>query len=290
LSDDFDLRVISLGAGVQSSTLYRMAALGEIPGPRPTHAIFADTQVEPPWVNEQLDQLEADHGDVIPIIRATAGNLGEDWFRGQESTVSDERAMGAAIPVHLRMPDGSKGMASRTCTQRYKITPILRATRQLLGLEPGERAAGRYRVESWIGISLDEVQRVKDSRESWITNRHPLVFDVPMRRNDCLRWLEQRGFPIARRSACVFCPYRSNAEWRDLKTSPEAWQQAVAFDRRLRNESRYVSSRGDAEKAQLRGTPYLHSSRVPLDEASLFNHDEKQIDLFDNECEGMCGI
>jgi len=291
LSDeDFDLRTISLGAGVQSSTMYRMAALGEIPGPKPSHAIFADTQAEPPWVYEQLDALERDHGHVIPIIRATVGNLGEDWFDGQESTVSAERAMGAAIPVHLRMPDGSKGMASRTCTQRYKITPILRATRELLGLEPGERAAGLFSVESWIGISLDEVQRVKDSREAWITNRHPLVFDVPMRRSDCIRWLQNRGFPIARRSACVFCPYRSNAEWRDLKTSPEAWQQAVEFDRRLRAENRYVSSRADPDKAQLRGTPYLHASQVPLEEASLLQHDERQIDLFDNDCEGLCGV
>ena len=40
---DAKLRVISLGAGVQSSVMALMAAKGEI-GPMPDCAIFADTQ------------------------------------------------------------------------------------------------------------------------------------------------------------------------------------------------------------------------------------------------------
>ena len=40
------LRVLSLGAGVQSTTLALMAAHGEI-GPMPDAAIFADTGWEP---------------------------------------------------------------------------------------------------------------------------------------------------------------------------------------------------------------------------------------------------
>jgi len=284
---DFDLRVISLGAGVQSSAMYLMGCAGEF-DVTPDAAIFADTQCEPPWVYEYLDYLES--VGTIPIIRETVGSLGDDWFNGQESTVNDERAMGAAIPLHLAMPDGSKGMAHRTCTQRYKITPIYRAIRRLLGLEPGQRVKGLYAVESWVGISLDEVQRVKPATEPWLTNRHPLVFDRPMRRNECLRWLRNNGHPLPRRSACVFCPYRSNAEWRDLRTSPEAWAQAVEFDKRLRSEKRYVSSRGDVDKAQLRGTPYLHVSLRPLDEADIGGDNSDQPDMFNNECEGMCGV
>ena len=40
------IHVLSLGAGVQSSTLALMAAAGEVT-PMPTAAIFADTQAEP---------------------------------------------------------------------------------------------------------------------------------------------------------------------------------------------------------------------------------------------------
>ena len=51
------LHIISLGAGVQSSTMALMAAAGEIT-PMPTCAIFADTQDEPASVYKWLDWLE----------------------------------------------------------------------------------------------------------------------------------------------------------------------------------------------------------------------------------------
>lgn len=46
--------IISLGAGVQSSTMALMAAHGEIT-PMPDAAIFADTQAEPASVYKWLD-------------------------------------------------------------------------------------------------------------------------------------------------------------------------------------------------------------------------------------------
>lgn len=52
------LRIISLGAGVQSTTLALMAAAGEI-GPMPDCAIFADTQSEPTAVYRHLLAREA---------------------------------------------------------------------------------------------------------------------------------------------------------------------------------------------------------------------------------------
>ena len=51
------LNIISLGAGVQSSTMALMAAHGEIT-PMPDCAIFADTGAEPRKVYEWLDWLE----------------------------------------------------------------------------------------------------------------------------------------------------------------------------------------------------------------------------------------
>lgn len=50
------LRVVSLGAGVQSTVLLLMAAKREI-GPMPDCAIFADTQFEPPAIYEHLAWL-----------------------------------------------------------------------------------------------------------------------------------------------------------------------------------------------------------------------------------------
>lgn len=52
-SGNIRLRILSLGAGVQSTTLALMAAHGEI-GPMPDCAIFADTGWEPKAVYEHL--------------------------------------------------------------------------------------------------------------------------------------------------------------------------------------------------------------------------------------------
>ena len=66
------LRCLSLGAGVQSTTLALMAAKGEI-GPMPDCAIFADTQAEPDSVYRWLDWLETQLP--FPVHRVTKGNL-----------------------------------------------------------------------------------------------------------------------------------------------------------------------------------------------------------------------
>jgi hypothetical protein len=60
------IRILSLGAGVQSTTLALMAAHGEI-GPMPDCAIFADTQWEPRRVYAlgEVDLTTAeDHGQI----------------------------------------------------------------------------------------------------------------------------------------------------------------------------------------------------------------------------------
>jgi hypothetical protein len=48
------MRILSLGAGVQSSTMALMAEAGEF-GVKPDAAIFADTGWEPPQVYEHLE-------------------------------------------------------------------------------------------------------------------------------------------------------------------------------------------------------------------------------------------
>jgi 3'-phosphoadenosine 5'-phosphosulfate sulfotransferase (PAPS reductase)/FAD synthetase len=48
------MRVISLGAGVQSTTLLLLAHRGELPGGPVDYAIFADTGWEPAGVYRHL--------------------------------------------------------------------------------------------------------------------------------------------------------------------------------------------------------------------------------------------
>lgn len=126
----YDLRTISLGARVQSTTLYLLAVEGAI-GPMPDCAIFADTQSEPPWVYEHLDWLDREFGHVIPIHRVTAGSLEQDVLRSQ-----DGRSGFASLPLRVMGRDGREAMLRRQCTREYKIDPIKRKVRDLLGLKP----------------------------------------------------------------------------------------------------------------------------------------------------------
>lgn len=66
------LRVLSLGAGVQSTTLALMAAHGEI-GPMPDCAIFADTGWEPAAVYEHLAWLRSPNVLPFPVHIISGG-------------------------------------------------------------------------------------------------------------------------------------------------------------------------------------------------------------------------
>ena len=68
------LRVLSLGAGVQSSTLALLIEKGEVP--MVDYAIFSDTQAEPSYVYDYLEKLKKLVSYPIHIV--TAGNLEKD--------------------------------------------------------------------------------------------------------------------------------------------------------------------------------------------------------------------
>ncbi|SBV92578.1 hypothetical protein KL86APRO_10271 [uncultured Alphaproteobacteria bacterium] len=161
------LRAPSLGAGVQSTTLALMAAHGEV-GPMPDCAIFADTGWESKAVYEHLAWLKLPNVLPFPVHIVTAGNIRDGLVRGAQG----ERW--ASIPAFTKSASGKVGMIRRQCTKELKIVPIRRKVRELVGLT-GKRSPGRPVVEQWIGISLDEIVRMKMSFEPWQVNRWPLI-------------------------------------------------------------------------------------------------------------------
>ncbi len=265
------LTVLSLGAGVQSTTLALMAARGEIPAP--DCAIFADTGWEPKAVYDHLDRLEA----ALPfaLYRVSAGNI-------RDSIVARRNTTGgrfASVPWFTLDPTGKKGMGRRQCTSEFKLKPIRQKLRELVGAVPRQRLPTDW-VNVLIGISTDEISRMKPSRDRWIKNVWPLI-DAGMSRQDCVRWMEERQWK-APKSACIGCPFHSNAMWRELRDlHPAEWADAVEVDRQLRQGN----ARG------MKAKEYMHAARVPLDEVDLSTLEERgQGNLFNMECEGMCGV
>ena len=249
------IRMLSLGAGVQSTVLALMACDGTLPGL--DAAVFADTGWEPDRVYAHLARVDAAlRAAGVPLYRVSKGNLRRDAI--------DPGHRYASIPYFVRNPDGSEGMGRRQCTSEYKLAPIRRKARELLGASaPDYRRVPKGRViEQWIGFSADEVHRVSDKhRVSYLRPRYPLL-DLGMSRTDCERWLKVRGWTGVAKSACIGCPYHGNRQWRDLRDNdPVGWADAVEFDRAIR--------KGGARDLPVNGEAFLHRSRIPLEIAPI---------------------
>ncbi len=267
----YPIRVLSLGAGVQSTAVLLMMIHGEIP--KADAVIFADTGWEPAAVYTHLTKLQALMAENdMPFYLVTAGNIRKDFMESETRF--------ATMPLYTLNKEGKKSMLQRQCTNEYKIQPLNKMQRQLAGLKKGERCK-EHRITTIIGISYDESQRMRDPAFTWMRNEYPLV-DMKITRQDCLNWCEKHGYDKPPRSACIGCPFKRNDEWRELKDNPEEWQDAVDFDHALRQKQRLVDRFGWAG---------LHSSMKPLDEVDLRSDEEKGVfSLFDQECEGMCGV
>lgn len=265
------LTVISLGAGVQSSTMAIMAAKGDFPNV--DCAIFADTGYEPKAVYTYLNFLS----NILPypIFKVRKGNIRDDMLAAKGTT----NFVVAPFFTQNKIT-GKKGMVMRQCTNDYKIQPIRTKIRELCGVKKGKHFPKDKYVEQWIGISTDEAGRMKPARDKYILNRHPLI-EAKMSRQDCIDYLKKENIPLPEKSACIVCPYHNDAYWHFMKTErQEEFADAVEFDKNIRTGSRNV-----------RDKLYLHRSCKPLDEVE-FNKKEndKQLDMFNNECEGMCGV
>lgn len=272
---------LSLGAGVQSSALYVMTTLGLHGCPRADVAIFADTQDEPAYVYDQVERLRAwgveHHGPRIDTV--TAGHLSADVIGRHNGT----RPRFAAVPAFTLGDDGRSTILRRQCTREYKIAPIQKHVRGLLGLVPRQRAKGKVSATALIGISVDEASRMKPSRDAWITNVYPLV-DARLSRIDCSRILVVAGMPLPKKSACVFCPFHDDAYWLWMKTEhPAEFERAARIDEQMRDMSRSGNARPvfvHRSLQPLRDIDFAERRRLPLFES----------DQFQNECEGMCGV
>ncbi len=256
------MKVISLGLGIQSTTMYLMSSLYYMD--RADYAIFADPGAELPDTYELWDSLNdwAKYNNGIPLIKKKK-SLYKDIIDSQNG----DRV--ASIPAFTE----SQGMVRRQCTNEYKINVVVQEVRKLHGLKKGQRMKP---TEMYLGISLDEIQRMKESQLYNIEYKYPLI-DKRITRSDCVKFLEERSFHNIKKSSCVFCPYHSNKNWKEIKQNyPEEWGKVIKVDRAIRDSSK----RGLSDKL------FLHRTLVPISEAYL---QEDQEELFMCE-EGFCGI
>ncbi len=267
------LNILSLGAGVQSSTLALMAAEGAIT-PMPDCAIFADTKWEEPHTYKWLDELEKH----LPfeVHRVSYGDLKQDTI----DSIKNDKFV--TLPFNQMTVEGikiKKGQGRRQCSREYKVTPVTKKIRELMGLKPRQRAKPHQKALLWLGISTDEIIRMRPNREKYLENVFPLI-DNGMSRQNCIDWLSSKGLGMPKKSSCIVCPYHADMDWRDMKINrPDSFKSAIYIDDLLR-DGKPVDNQS-----------FIHQSLKPLKDIDFRSlEDLGQTNLFGNECEGMCGV
>ncbi len=261
------LRVLSLGAGVQSSTIALMMKHGEIE--KADVMIFADTGCEPSSVYKWLGVLVKEMEGVVPFVQVMHN---DGLTKEIEKMCRGEQKRASTPPLFTE----GGGRIYRECTGDFKVNPINRKLRELIG---------KGRVVQIFGISQDEMQRMRTPHAKWVERcEHPLI-DLRMTRNDCKRWMVSKGYPIPPRSACVYCPHRCNTEWERMRTfEPDAWEEACRMDELMR-----TGIPGMRDKC------FVHRQLVPLREARIEDDTATRFPGSEgwgkeNDCEGMCGV
>lgn len=253
------LRILSMGWGVQSFTIACMSALGELP--KLDYAIHSDTGYESkltyafsrkytPWLEE--------HGIKIVTTHGTSGDTDEIFNKMKNGKLF------ACIPVFQANVSGSgTSMLRRQCTSKWKIRPIRRVI---------SNVRKRHPVIQVMGISYDEMERMRSSDLKYLTYEYPLV-NRKITRQDCVIWLEKNKIDVPPKSACVFCPYHSTQKWAHTKLIQEDWEIAVKVDNLIRDY--------DIDKKS-----YLNMKLLPLEELDLSKYDDYDF----IECSGTCWV
>ena len=309
------IKIVSLGWGIQSFTLTVMSVFGDL---EPfDYAIHADTNHErtktyafaEKWTQWLLDhgvkvitvksenrgQLEVNGLIGIPA-RTASGTAVLETFRHR---VTGEQISGSDIDdiidrdefdpekwekIESKVVKSTGGQLRRMCTMDWKIAPMRREITRLLAESKISKrrweVKGESPVEMWLGISLDEFQRMKPSDVKYISNRWPLI-EKKMTRQDCVDYLKSHGLEVPPKSYCVFCPYHSKAAWVEMKQEGGAdWEKAVAVDERIRKQRPPFDL-------------FLHGSRKPLAEAVVTPEESGQLMLEpdeNEECSGTCFV
>jgi hypothetical protein len=286
------LKVWNYGGGVQSIAIACMVRGGLLP--KPDVAIFADTEDERQETYDWLEFMRPLLPCELRIVSAGRGSL-RDHVRGK---IKAKKRLDKP-PLWTLGKDGKEAPIGRDCTREFKIVPIRREVKRLLGLNPKARWPKELAVEQWLGISGDEKSRMKVSTDAWMRWWHPLIeeewsgsFWAPkikkyattreMCHSIITTTIREEGWnpPTvdAPYSACSHCPFQSNKRWRRVRdTEPEEWRKNVEYDREIRVHGVHG----------MKNKCYLHRSLVPLDEVDL---DSEMGSSFDEECAGICGV
>jgi len=251
--------VLSFGGGVDSTALLaidldrdRSADLIGISReeldqkfPSPSHYVFADTGAESDATYRNVHRAGQRLGGRLNIVRKDGENILEWCLR-----------LGS-VPV---MPGGS-----HVCSLKYKGEVMAKWAAEN-GLSP-----------TWIiGIEANEERRAKRfsaPKGDLAGYIYPLI-DLGLTRDRCVEILVALGWSGVEKSSCVFCPFKSEEELRDMYFGDrKAWADCEAVEARFEkasaekhqawvDASRPLNKRGHAPRGMWRKNSFAEGARL----------------------------
>jgi hypothetical protein len=306
------MKVFSYGGGVQSTAALVLAAQGKI-----DYKTFLFCNVGDD--SEHPDSLKYVREVAMPYAEANGIALHEiqrHLRTGEVETLYGRltKPGSRSISIPVRM-NNSGAPGRRSCTadfkiavvdkwikehasgiiramkehilQRYEVKTLDKATIQTLMGELQSFFREYEPINVGLGISMDEVQRVKPNMDLdtiyWKVNTHPLIFDVPrpLTRQDCMNIITDAGLPVPPKSACWFCPYHRLSKWQEMRQNEsELFWKAAALEKFL-NERRKGLGMDEV---------WLSRMLIPLEDATTSYEQQSLFDQGDDECEGYCFV
>lgn len=248
-------KVLSYGGGVQTFSMLILIEKGILQ--KPDFGIMADTLAEYPETEEHLNKV------AIPLFE----KLGIPFFK----VVHEEGIIkGYKKTNSIPMP------GFRSCTYHYKVQPIHRKFKEILG---DDKKNGVASIECWIGISTDEARRQvkrEDQSPKWVLQTYPLL-ELGYSRQDCIDLIEKSEYPMPRKSGCFMCPYSGRKGFIKLKMEkPDLFQIAVDM------EEAYFKARPERRNGFIEGLKLIDLQSMPtlfsFEQLESIQNDQKECD------------
>lgn len=255
-------QVWSCGGGRQSCALAVLIVQGKYP--KPDIAVMANTGRERfatfPYLRQYVIPALASVGVDLQVVDSTRWSYYADRYVDGTGDLM--------LPVYGFDSKGAPVKYGADCSGSWKRDAINRWLSQTHGIT-------RSRYVKWIGFSrspkeLLRAERMsKSKKEGGGKTRFPLI-ELGLSTGDCMRIIEEFGWPAPKVSACWMCPNLKDSERAEL--SDDEKRLANEFDGQVR--------------AQFPNT-YLHGSYQPLASVDL----TKPSDLFTEVCDsGGCFV
>ena len=231
------VEVWSCGGGTQSGAIAALIGSGKLPKPDLCFMIDTGREKSGTWlfvdgfIRPQLARV----GTELAIVNKA------DW-----ATVDLVNIHGTILLPGFTKQSGSVGKIDGFCSNEWKQRVGMRYLRSL-GIES---------CRMWMGISIDEMSRVRTPVVQWVQLFYPLIFEIPMRRHRCADLIRAEGWSGAiPHSACKMCANMSDSEWIQMKTDyPQDFEDACRIEEEIREHDKDF---------------WFHPSCVPLSEVDF---------------------